>query len=89
MIALAEQQRPRQGTGPEEQAASRQLMARLLDGFEKLPPNLRIVFALCDLEGMRGVDVAQALRVPEGTVWRRLYDARSCLRTLMETKVRR
>ena len=59
-------------------------MSRLLAGYEKLPPELRTVFALCDLEGMRGVEVARALRVPQGTIWRRLHEARLRLRAIME-----
>ena len=89
MFALAEAQPLHHRAGPEEQAANRQLIARLFAGFEKLPRDLRTVFALCDLEGMRGVDVAQALGVPPGTIWRRLYDARSRLRALMEADHRR
>ena len=89
MFALAEAQLFHQGAGPDEQAANRQLIGRVFAGFEKLPRDLRTVFALCDLEGMRGVDVAQALGVPQGTVWRRLYDARSRLRALMETEDQR
>jgi RNA polymerase sigma-70 factor (ECF subfamily) len=72
-----------EGPGPDEQAAHRELMARMLAGFEQLPLDLRTVFALCDLEGMRGVDVARALGVPEGTVWRRLHEARVRLRACM------
>ena len=72
------------GRGPEEQAARRQMLARLESGFAELPPDLQTVFTLCDLEGMRGVDVARALRVPEGTVWRRLHSARTRLRARMD-----
>ena len=60
------------------------MLQRLQAGFDELPPDLRTVFSLCDLEGMRGVDVARALRVPEGTVWRRLHSARVRLRARMD-----
>jgi DNA-directed RNA polymerase specialized sigma24 family protein len=32
------------------------------------------------VEGLRGTEVASALDVPEGTVWRRLHEARMSLR---------
>lgn len=84
MSAVAEVYQGHQGAGPDEQAGHRQMMSRLLAGYEKLPPELRTVFALCDLEGMRGVEVARALRVPQGTIWRRLHEARLRLRAIME-----
>lgn len=65
---------------PDDQAAQKQAMARLQSGFETLPSDLRIVFTLCDLEGLRGTEVARALAIPEGTVWRRLHEARLVLR---------
>jgi RNA polymerase sigma-70 factor, ECF subfamily len=86
MSAVAETYPWHQSATPDEQASHRQLMARLLSGFDELPSDLRIVFGLCELEGMRGVDVARALRVPEGTIWRRLHDARVRLRARMERK---
>jgi RNA polymerase sigma-70 factor (ECF subfamily) len=71
-------------TVPDEEIAVRQTFAKLEAGFETLPPNLRIVFTLCDLEEMRSIDVARALEIPEGTVWRRLHNARRRLRRALE-----
>ena len=79
---------PSFGPAPDEEVANRQAMARLVSGFEALPLELRTVFTLCDLEGMRGVDAARALGVPEGTVWRRLHDARLRLRAAMQMEPR-
>ena len=87
MSAVAEVHTGPRGTAPDENAAHRQMMARLVAGFEALPSDLRSVFALCELEGMRGADAARALRIPEGTVWRRLHDARLRLRALVEEEV--
>lgn len=70
--------------GPEDRASQRQLLGRLQAAFDELTPDLRTVFTLCDLEGMRGVDVARILKIPQGTVWRRLHDARIRLRKAME-----
>jgi RNA polymerase sigma-70 factor (ECF subfamily) len=78
------------GRRPDELASQRQVLARLQTVFESLPADLRIAFTLCDLEGMRGVDVARALEIPEGTVWRRLHEARTRLRVaLAEDEVER
>jgi RNA polymerase sigma-70 factor (ECF subfamily) len=84
MEAVAETDAFRDGHGPEERASQRQLIARLQAAFDALPPDLRTVFTLCDLEGLRGVDVARILKIPQGTVWRRLHDARTRLRLAIE-----
>jgi RNA polymerase sigma-70 factor (ECF subfamily) len=65
---------------PDDEAARRQMLGRLQPAFEALPSYLRLAFTLCDLEGMRGTEAARALRVPEGTVWRRVHEARLRLR---------
>jgi RNA polymerase sigma-70 factor (ECF subfamily) len=74
---------------PDDEAAHRQLLARLAAAFDDLPHDLRVAFTLCDLEGMRGVEVARILDIPEGTVWRRLHDARSRLRDRIDREGRR
>ena len=74
---------------PYEQAAHRQLLARLAAAFDELPGDLRAVFTLCDLEDIRGVEVARILDVPEGTVWRRLHDARARLRDRINGDINR
>jgi RNA polymerase sigma-70 factor (ECF subfamily) len=48
-----------------------------------LPHDLRAVFALVDLEGERGADAAAALGIPEGTLWRRVFEARKQLRSAL------
>jgi RNA polymerase sigma-70 factor (ECF subfamily) len=54
--------------------------ARVRIAIDSLSPKLRAVIVMIDLEGASGADVAAALRIPEGTVWRRLSDARAKLR---------
>ncbi|MBK9031936.1 MAG: hypothetical protein IPL61_11520 [Myxococcales bacterium] len=39
---------------------------------------------MCDLEQLPGVEVARALGIPEGTLWRRLHDARKAIRVAVE-----
>jgi RNA polymerase sigma-70 factor (ECF subfamily) len=73
-----------EGARPDEKVAAQQIVAQLRGGFESLSEDLRIVFTLCDLEEMRSIDVARALDIPEGTVWRRLHNARRRLRKALQ-----
>ena len=66
--------------GADEQISRRQLLAKLEAGFESLSHEHRVVFTLCDLEEMKSIEVARILNIAEGTVWRRLHDARQHLR---------
>ena len=68
---------PRTVAGGGEQRVQLAALARVLD---ELPAPLREVFVLVDVEGLRGSDAASALGVPEGTVWRRLHQARTEIR---------
>jgi RNA polymerase sigma-70 factor (ECF subfamily) len=89
MAAVAAEPPATEQQRPDEWAAQRELAARLEAVFESLPTDLRVAFTLCDIEGMRGVDVARALKLPEGTVWRRLHDARLRLRAVLGDEVGR
>ncbi len=71
------------GTGIVADAEQRQAIERLAQALPELSEELRTVFVMCDVEGLKGVDAAAILGVPEGTVWRRLHDARSRLRTAL------
>jgi RNA polymerase sigma factor (sigma-70 family) len=55
-------------------------LARLPDAIAALPHDLRAAFVLVDLEEQRGIDAAAALGIPEGTLWRRVFEARTKLR---------
>jgi RNA polymerase sigma-70 factor (ECF subfamily) len=65
---------------PHEELDRRQSVRRLAAALEELPVELREAFLLCDVEESRGVDVAAALGIPEGTLYRRLHEARKALR---------
>lgn len=65
---------------PEQQAVQREFLARLKGALEDLPHDLRVAFVMCDLEEIPGVEVARTLGVPDGTLWRRLHEARRSLR---------
>jgi RNA polymerase sigma factor (sigma-70 family) len=60
------------------------LLARLPDAIAALPHELRAAFVIVDLEGEKGCDAAAALGIPEGTLWRRLFHARSALRKAID-----
>jgi RNA polymerase sigma-70 factor (ECF subfamily) len=66
--------------GPDEQAEQRELLRAIGEALASLSPEQQIAFILCDLEDLRGVDVARTLGVPQGTLWRRLHVARKALR---------
>lgn len=83
MRDLAEVPPPR-APRPDEQAARGQLVERLAEAVRRLPHDLRVAFVLCDVEGIPGAAAARALGVREGTMWRRLHDARKRLRSRLE-----
>jgi len=68
---------------PHQQLAERQYLERLEAGIRALPEHLRVVLILADVEGLKGKEVARALHVPEGTVWRRLHQARLRLKAFV------
>lgn len=68
-------------TGPELATERRELMQRLNIALQTLPHEQRVAFVMCDVEELRGVDVAKALGIREGTLYRRLHDARKALRS--------
>jgi len=69
---------------PDEQAERRELLARVAQALAGLSHDLQVTFVLCDLEQVPGVEVARALGVPEGTIWRRLHVARKAVRAAVE-----
>jgi RNA polymerase sigma-70 factor (ECF subfamily) len=58
----------------------RERAALLQDAVASLPAKLREAFVLVYLEGLSGRDVAHLLGVREGTIWKRLHEARALLR---------
>jgi RNA polymerase sigma-70 factor (ECF subfamily) len=65
---------------PAEAAERRQLGSQLAAALDDLKDDLRIPFVMCDVEGLPGTEVARALNLREGTLWRRLHEARNHLR---------
>ena len=73
---------------PDEQFEQRELLQQAARALGALPHHQRVAFVLCDLEQVPGVDVARALGVPEGTIWRRLHVARKAVRAALEASTR-
>lgn len=69
---------------PDATAERRELLRRIERALADLPHDLRAVFVLCVLEGVPGKEAACVLGLREGTLWRRLYEARARLREAME-----
>jgi RNA polymerase sigma-70 factor (ECF subfamily) len=69
-----------QSARPDETVERRNLLDRVRAALEGLPHDLRVAFVLCDLEEIPGREAARVLEIPDGTLSRRLYDARRALR---------
>ncbi len=70
---------------PDELTEQRDIMNRAQRVVAALPHDLRVVFVLCEIEEVSGVDAARALGVRPGTVWRRLHEARVAIRNAFLT----
>ncbi len=75
---------PLPSRGPDDAAIRRELVARMQTALAGLSPELREVFVMCEIEEVPGVEVARVLGLRQGTVWRRLHDARKALRAALE-----
>ena len=82
--AYADWPAPVPHTTPHEAAQRAQDLARLAAALEELPHDLRVVYVLCDLEELPGVEAARVLGLRAGTRWRRLHDARCALREAID-----
>lgn len=49
-----------------------------------LPHKLKVAYIMCDVEEVRGVDAAKALGLRDGTLYRRLHEARQRLQEAMQ-----
>lgn len=77
--AFAEERPAAQG-GTADEVLARERAARLRSAIAALPDKLREAFVLVYLEGIAGGEVATLLGVREGTIWKRLFQARARLR---------
>ncbi len=84
LTAVMREPTPPGGVRPDESAARHELMERLAEALASLSHDHRAVFVMCDLEEVAGGEAARALGVREGTLWRRLHEARKRLRAALE-----
>lgn len=82
--ALAEVPAPLASGAPDDAAMRAQQVTRLAAALEHLPDDLRVVYVMCDLEEVPGVEAARALGLRAGTLWRRLHEARRALREAID-----
>jgi RNA polymerase sigma-70 factor (ECF subfamily) len=71
-------------SNPEQEAASREAMARVQAALPRLPAHHREVIQLATLHELSHADVAERLGVSEGAVKVRLHRAREALRGLLD-----
>jgi RNA polymerase sigma-70 factor (ECF subfamily) len=65
-----------------------QIQARVQEALLALPPDLRTAVVLYDIEGQSYGEIAQVLRIPEGTVKSRIHRARGALRERLRVLAR-
>ena len=84
-LVMAYSDIPRQPeASPQDSAVHGETFRRLADAVENLPYKQRVVFVLCCLEGVAGSEVAKILGLRQGTVRRRLHEARKRLVKALE-----
>lgn len=71
---------------PEALLESRDALRRTQAAMLTLSAEHRTVVSLFAAEGLRHGEIAEILGVPEGTVWRRLHEARKALRAAMQKR---
>lgn len=79
---------PDLGPGPEDRLHSRETQQMVQQALQKLSPDLREAVILRDLQDMDYREIAQALRVPEGTVKSRINRGRTELARLLSRTYR-
>ena len=69
---------------PDETTLRRDLLIRVRAALDALPHDLRVAFVMCEVEEIAGREAARVLDVPEGTLWRRLHEARRAVRLAVD-----
>lgn len=64
---------------PDDAVEGVQALALFTSALAALSHDLRVAFVMCEIEDTPGKDAAVALGIPEGTLWRRLHEARRIL----------
>jgi RNA polymerase sigma-70 factor, ECF subfamily len=74
---------------PDVQAAQQQMRQLLKEAVETLPPLYRTVYELCDIEDLRGDEVAERLGISRAAMKSRLHRARDLVRTYLDAALAR
>lgn len=72
---------------PEQAMAVGEIRHILERAVDTLPPNLRLVFVLRDIEGLSVAETASHIQIPEATVKTRLHRARKLMRAGLDKTV--
>jgi len=86
--ALSEQIEDKSSPSPDEQVRSREAGQAVHEGLQKLSPELREAVILRDLQDMDYKEIANVLKVPEGTVKSRINRGRAELARLLSRTYR-
>jgi len=73
---------------PEDAASGGEIQERVQTALLGLPRDLRMAVVLYDIEGQSYGEIAQVLRIPEGTVKSRIHRARTALRDRLKAFAR-
>lgn len=71
--------------GPEQRAYAGEVRQAVEAAVDDLPPQQRLVFTMRHFEGMKLIDIADALGIAEGTVKRQLHSAVHRLRRALKS----
>jgi RNA polymerase sigma-70 factor (ECF subfamily) len=82
------QTEPRWVNDPAKTLDARAGLEQVAKALRDLSEKNRVVLIMADVEGLRCEEIAAALEVPIGTVWRRLHDARNRLLALVPEATR-
>lgn len=83
-VPLEEVVLPAQTHNPDIEAERHEVQRRVHDALGRLAPDHRVIVVLRDLQGLAYEEIAEALRIPIGTVRSRLSRAREVLRALLK-----
>jgi RNA polymerase sigma-70 factor (ECF subfamily) len=87
LLSVLSREPSRDSARPDQSTENHEMLIHLEEALQALPHDLRTAFVMCDLEEISGVEAARVLGVPEGTLWRRLHDARKRLRNALKRDV--
>lgn len=73
---------------PDQLADQARQLAELAEALDQLDEPLRVAYVLCVIEELSAREAAQAIGSSEGTMWRRVHEARARLRAELARRTR-